>query len=46
MDLEGHGQAPLIMGKRKKQLSHAELWDDSALQRSWDDALSEYKVCL
>lgn len=33
------------MGKRKKQqLSQAEIWDDSALIRSWDDALTEYKV--
>jgi hypothetical protein len=27
-------------------LSHEEVWDDSALQDSWDDALAEYKVCL
>lgn len=26
-------------------LSHEEVWDDSALQASWDDALAEYKVC-
>jgi hypothetical protein len=26
-------------------LSHEEVWDDSALQDSWDDALAEYKVC-
>jgi hypothetical protein len=25
-------------------LSHEEVWDDSALQNSWDDALAEYKV--
>ena len=34
----------LDMGKRK-ELSQAEIWDDSALLRSWDDALEEYKVC-
>jgi len=27
-------------------LSHEEVWDDSALQDSWDDALAEYKVRL
>ena len=32
------------MGKKKKELSHAEVWDDSALLQSWDDALAEYKV--
>lgn len=26
-------------------MSHEEIWDDSALQSSWDDALAEYKVC-
>lgn len=30
--------------KKKKQLTHAEIWDDSALLQSWDDALEEYKV--
>ena len=33
------------MGKKRKQLSQAEVWDDSALIQSWDDALDEYKVC-
>lgn len=33
------------MGKKKKQLSQAEVWDDSALVQSWNDALDEYKVC-
>ena len=28
-----------------ENLSHEEIWDDSALQDSWDDALAEYKVC-
>ena len=32
------------MGKKRKQLSHAEIWDDSALVQSWDEALAEYKV--
>jgi len=32
------------MGKRK-ELSQAEVWDDSALLQSWDEALEEYKVC-
>ncbi|KAL2042228.1 hypothetical protein N7G274_004716 [Stereocaulon virgatum] len=32
------------MGKKRKQLSHAEIWDDSALVQSWDDALAEYKL--
>ncbi|SLM40898.1 Survival motor neuron [Lasallia pustulata] len=33
------------MGKKKKQqVSQAEIWDDSALIRSWDDALAEYKL--
>ncbi|KZF25715.1 hypothetical protein L228DRAFT_266171 [Xylona heveae TC161] len=31
------------MGKKNKELSHEEIWDDSALVRSWDDALEEYK---
>lgn len=34
------------MVKGQKQLSEAEVWDDSALVRSWDDALREYKVCF
>ena len=25
-------------------MSHAEIWDDSALVDSWNDALNEYKV--
>ena len=33
------------MGKKKAaQLSHAEIWDDSALLQSWDEALAEYQV--
>ena len=37
------------MGKAKnaaKSLTHEEIWDDSALIRSWDEAVEEYKVCL
>lgn len=34
------------MVKGQNQLSQAEIWDDSALVKSWDDALQEYKVCL
>ena len=34
------------MIRQQKQLSQAEIWDDSALVKSWDDALQEYKVCL
>lgn len=25
-------------------MSHAEIWDDSALVESWNEALAEYKV--
>ncbi|KAJ5542039.1 hypothetical protein N7535_004458 [Penicillium sp. DV-2018c] len=33
------------MGKNKKtQLTHAEIWDDSALVQSWDDAVEEYEL--
>ncbi|KAL8691190.1 MAG: hypothetical protein Q9218_003540 [Villophora microphyllina] len=32
------------MGKKKKQLSHEEIWDDSALLNSWDAALQEYQL--
>ena len=32
------------MGKKRKELSQAEVWDDSALLQSWDEALAEYKV--
>ena len=30
--------------KAKTGLSHDEIWDDSALIQSWDDALEEYQV--
>ena len=32
------------MGNKRKQLSQAEIWDDSALLQSWNEALAEYKV--
>ncbi|MCJ1377641.1 hypothetical protein MMC17_000737 [Xylographa soralifera] len=32
------------MGKKRKALSPEEIWDDSALIQSWDDALEEYKL--
>ncbi|KAL9009053.1 MAG: hypothetical protein Q9180_009438 [Flavoplaca navasiana] len=32
------------MGKKRKHLSHEEIWDDSALVNSWDLALQEYQV--
>lgn len=34
------------MGKSKQaqNLSHEEIWDDSALVRSWDEAVQEYQV--
>ncbi|KAI9815045.1 MAG: hypothetical protein M1827_002888 [Pycnora praestabilis] len=28
----------------KNELSHEQVWDDSALIQSWDDALEEYKL--
>ncbi|KAL8725992.1 MAG: hypothetical protein Q9166_006994 [cf. Caloplaca sp. 2 TL-2023] len=35
--------ADLDMGKKRKHLSHEEIWDDSALLNSWDAALQEYQ---
>ncbi|MDI1487228.1 MAG: hypothetical protein OHK93_006497 [Ramalina farinacea] len=32
------------MGKSRKNLTHAEIWDDTALVQSWEEALKEYKV--
>ncbi|KAL8861248.1 MAG: hypothetical protein Q9178_002464 [Gyalolechia marmorata] len=32
------------MGKKSKNLSHEEIWDDSALVDSWDAALQEYQL--
>jgi hypothetical protein len=37
-----------IMAKRKNtsgaNLTHEEIWDDTALVRSWDEAVAEYNV--
>ena len=30
----------------EEDLSHAEVWDDSALVKSWNEAFEEYKVGL
>ena len=32
------------MAPASKNLSHAAIWDDSALVNSWNDALEEHKV--
>lgn len=32
------------MGTKQADLSHEEVWDDSALIDSWNEALQEYKV--
>jgi hypothetical protein len=32
------------MVSKEDDLSHEEIWDDSALIDSWNDALAEYKV--
>ncbi|MCJ1244473.1 hypothetical protein MMC30_001671 [Trapelia coarctata] len=32
------------MGKKRKVLSQEEIWDDSALIQSWDEALAEYNL--
>jgi hypothetical protein len=34
------------MAPSNKNVPHAEIWDDSALVDSWNDALEEYKVRL
>jgi hypothetical protein len=37
-----------VMGKNKgasRALTQEEIWDDSALVQSWDEAVEEYKVC-
>lgn len=28
-----------------RELTHEEIWDDSALIEAWDAAMNEYKVC-
>ncbi|KAM0493135.1 hypothetical protein ACHAP8_009491 [Fusarium lateritium] len=32
------------MSKKQENLSHEEVWDDSALINSWNEALQEYKL--
>jgi len=32
------------MDAKQEQLGHEEMWDDSVLIESWNDALAEYKV--
>jgi hypothetical protein len=32
------------MGKKRKDLSQEEIWDDSELIQSWNDSYEEYKV--
>jgi hypothetical protein len=32
------------MASEEQELTHNEIWDDSALINSWDEALEEYKV--
>lgn len=34
------------MAPNNKELTHDEIWDDSALIDSWNEALDEYKVRL
>lgn len=38
-------QRTSAMGKKKNvSMTHEEIWDDSALMQSWDDAVDEYQV--
>ena len=32
------------MARKRKELSHEEIWDDAGLIQSWDEAYEEYKV--
>lgn len=34
------------MSKKQENLTHEEVWDDSALIDSWNEALQEYKVSV
>lgn len=34
------------MEPRRDELTHDDIWDDSALIDSWNDALEEYKVSV
>lgn len=33
------------VGIENRELTHEEIWDDSALIEAWDAAMDEYKVC-
>ena len=33
------------VGVESRELTHEEIWDDSALIEAWDAAMDEYKVC-
>lgn len=35
---------PAKKKQKQRPLTHDEVWDDSALLRSWDDAVREYEV--
>lgn len=37
---------PWYLDVRGSNMKHAEIWDDSALIQSWDEALEEYEVIL
>jgi len=37
---------PKTSHHRDRPLTQAEIWDDSALIRSWDEAVQEYEVSL
>lgn len=32
--------------EESRDLTHEEIWDDSALVNAWDSAMAEYEVCL
>lgn len=43
----GHGHVPQRKRQKYQQsLTQEEIWDDSALIRSWDEAVAEYEVCI
>ena len=35
----------VTVGMESRELTHEEIWDDSALVEAWDAAMDEYKVC-
>jgi hypothetical protein len=39
-----HSAYATKMGKKRKELSHEEIWDDSGLVESWNQSYEEYKV--